>query len=373
MNKKMFKKEIRVLMKEIAGNKKSAASFVIAILAAVGSVSANLSQVSVENTSAAQTTGDMTFEVDVQDSLSVQITTPTTPATGNIDNFLRNTVSLDVSTNASNGFTASMYSENSTNLVHTTLGSSYNIPTLAGNVTRANFVDGASSATDHWGYSLGEFTLDGTSQSSDGDISAGLTTGIYKPMVTSNSSNSPITIMDGATIAKKSGTRNVYFGTRVSSAKPSGTYSNTVVFSVVTGAINNTNPATPTNPVTPATDTVANDSAATYTGDTGTGASQGVGISGTTGTTVYTTTSSASTTETITTQVTGGDNRSSYAAPQGVQSVTPAVATTTTNVNEDNTMLSSALAATAVVAGTSGAVFFLLAKKRDDDDDEEES
>ncbi|MBR2855732.1 hypothetical protein IKE99_02190 [Candidatus Saccharibacteria bacterium] len=366
MNKKMFKKEIRVLMKEIAGNKKSAASFVIAILAAVGSVSANLSQVSVENTSAAQTTNDMTFEVDVQDSLSVQITTPTTPATGDIDDFLRNTVSLDVSTNANNGFTASMYSKSSTDLEHTTLGSSYSIPTLAGEITRDDFVNGTNSAPDHWGYSLGEFTLDGASQSSLGDTSAGLATGRYEPMHTSNN---PITIMNGATIAKKSGTRNVYFGTRVSSAKPSGTYSNTVVFSVVTGAIDaGTNPATPTNPVTPATDTVANDSAATYTGD-----ARGVGISGTTGTTVYTTTSSTSTTETITTQVTGGDNRSSYASPQGVQSVTPAVATTTTNVNEDNTMLSSALAATAVVAGTSGAVFFLLAKKRDDDDDEEES
>ena len=58
-----------------------------------------------------------TFQVNVVESLSVSITAPRGGASGNINTFLRNTVSLSVTSNNANGFTASMYAKN-TNLTN---------------------------------------------------------------------------------------------------------------------------------------------------------------------------------------------------------------------------------------------------------------
>lgn len=296
------------------------------------------------------------FRVNVVETLTVSLT-PSTSASGSMDTFLRNDVSLAVNTNNASGFTASMYYKDSTT---TSLKSgSNNLPTLSSQSTRGAF------PANYWGYSLGEYTLDGVTQSNYslnsktyGETTAGNNSGNYYPII--NTSANPIIVMDGATTVKSSGTQNVYFGAKGNAALPAGTYAGIVVFNVVTGVIDNNNPVTPTNPDTPGDDT-PNDNSATYTGSTGTGATQGVGSSGYTGTTVYTTTSGGTTT----TEISGGDITSSY--PLGVTE------NTVSNIGRGTT-IATGLAAAAAVAGTSGVFFFVLAipNKDDDDDDEEE-
>ena len=82
-------------------------------------------------------------------------------------------------------------------------------------------------------------------------------------------------------------------------------------------------------------------------------------------TTSYTTVAHSGSTTTTTTEVSGGDNRSGYVAPQGVTS------TTTTNIGE-GTPLATGLVITSTVAAASGIAFFIIAKRRKDDEDEEE-
>lgn len=353
-------------MKEISGNSKSVASFAIALLTLVGAISVNLSRVSLDDASADECTDatcNTTFEVNVQDSLTVSITPVEDNATGNAGTFLRDQINLDVSSNVSNGFTASMYSSadnassTKTDLSHTTLGSSYVIPTLSSSAQRSS-----NDFTDHWGYSLQSATLDGKTY---GETDAGNNSSTYHPLT--DSTSTPIKLIT-AGAGTKTGSQHIYFGTKASSSKPAGTYANTVVISVVTGTINNDNPITPTNPVNPTTD-IPNNGTATYTGSTGTGATQGVGTSGSTGTTVYTTTSTSAGITTTTTQVSGGDVTSSYTSPQGVRSTEYNAAS---GVTQGDSALPIGLAVTAGLAATAGTVFFILAKKDDDDDDEEE-
>ena len=320
------------------------------------------------NTVFAATPHNATFQVNVKETLSVSITRPSTGATGDIEEFLRNDFVISVISNNSEGFRASMYADvvgNTVPLTNTSLGSA-TLPTL----TNGSGIARSSFPANYWGYSLGQYTLDGTVQNSYtlsgktySETAAGNDNSNYYPMV--NSSANPIIIMDGTSQnngpAKNTGTQNIYFGAKGDSSTASGTYTGTVIISVVSGGIdNNDNPVTPTNPDTPSDDT-PNDNAATYTGSTGTGATQGVGSSGTTGTTVYTTTSG----NTTTTEISGGDNRSAYANPQGE------LYETFSNI-ADGSMPITGLVMASSVAAVTGFTFFIFAYRDDDDDDEEE-
>lgn len=305
---------------------------------------------------------DANFQVNVKETLSVSITRPSSPASGGVDEFLRNDFLISVVNNNTAGFTASMYADiadNNISLTNTTL-STAKLPTLASSSTRSAF------PANYWGYSLGEYTLNGTVQNSYtlnshsyGETAAGNNSGNYYPMT--NSSASPITIIDGATTPKTTGSQNIYFGAKGNASTASGTYTGTVIVSVVSGVIDNNNPITPTNPDTPADDT-PNNNTATYTGSTGTGATQGVGsTSGAVGTTVYTTTSG----NTTTTEVSAGDNRSAYASPQGERYET------FSSIADGSLPITGLIMASSVAAVT-GLTFFVLAYRDDDDDEDEE-
>lgn len=367
MNKKDFKQELKVLTKEITCRNHSAAWIIAAILLGVGSVATSIATIPQGDSTAANCTSspcNTSFNVHVQDAISVTITSPSSSATGNVNTFLRNKVSLAVNSNVTNGFTASMYSSDSnaattkTYLTHTTLGTGQYIPTLSAGYVKSSF------PTNYWGYSLASASLNGNTY---GETDAGNDSSRYYGLA---DKTAPITVLTAAS-GTKSGSQTIYFGTKANTSKPSGTYSNTVVFSVVTGTINNSsNPAVPTNPATPSMDT-PNDSSPTYTG-TGT---VGVGVTNSSGTTIYTTTSTSGSgstaTSTTKTQVSGGDNSSSYTytTPQGV--VTKNASETQTNIVEGSS-LPIGLAATAGAAATAGVVFFIVAKKRDNDDEDEE-
>ena len=267
------------------------------------------------------------FNVNVREVLSVSITTPTTWASGDIDTFLRNPISLDIVTNNANGFTASMTTKtNDTSLINTSKNS-VTLPTLSASTTRANF------PANYWGYSLD-------------DTPAGNTASNYAALVGAGST--PITIL--ASNSAATGHKDFYFGAKANVTKASGTYSGTVVISVVSGVIdNNTNPVIPTNPDTPN----PTPNTATYNPTHGTT------------TYTYTNTNSGSNTTTTTTEVSSGDSRSvyeGYTPPQGV------TYSTTSRVSNLST-LTTGLAIASSVAATSGAFFLFAARREEDDDD----
>lgn len=355
MNKNVFNKNLRALLLEATYHKKTYASIVAVLALSAWAIASSFASLPSSDTSAV--TQNATFQINVQDSIAVAVTAPTTGATGDVNEFLRNTVDVSVNSNVTNGFTASMYSRSDTNLTHTMLGSSYYIPTMSSSATRGSF------PVNTWGYSLKSSSLDGKTY---GETDAGNTSSTYYPLTTSTST--PIKILEAAS-GVKSGTQSIYFGAKANTDKPAGTYRNTVVISVVTGVIdsgsNPTNPITPTNPVTPGTDPNPGDNVPVYTG---TNSTTGTGVSGSHGTTVYTTrsTNSGAGTTTTTTEVSAGDNRDSYAAAQGVS------VSTQTNIVEEGSMLPLGLAATAATAATAGIIFFIIAKRDDDDDEDEE-
>lgn len=354
MNTHNFQQNLRAVMLEATYHKKTYLSAIMLLTLAAWIAASGLASVIANNTSAAES-ANTSFQVNVQDTIAVAVTTPVSGATGNVDEFLRNTVDVSINTNVSNGFTASMYSRDNTNLTHTMLGSSYYIPTMSNSSQRSSF------PVNTWGYSLKSASLDGKTY---GETDAGNNNSTYYPLT--DSTTSPIKVMTAAS-GTKSGTQSIYFGAKANAEKPAGTYLNTVVLSVVTGAVDSTtNPITPTNPATPSTDSNPNDTVPVYTGNTST---TGTGISGTAGTTVRTvrvTNSSATPpSTTTTTEVSAGDNTSSYAPAQGVS------VTSQSNIVEQGSSLPLGLAATAVSTATAGVIFFVLAK-RDEDDDEEE-
>ncbi len=308
---------------------------------------------------------DVSFEVNVKEALSVAITTPSSWAEGTpVDNngswstdFLRNSVTVEVAANGSTGFTASMYSADNTTSLKNTSKASETLSTLDGQYTKSAF------PLNKWGYSLGEYTLNGVAQNSYtlngnsyGETIEGNGASKYYPLV--SDSSSPIIIMDGATTPKSYGTQNIYFGAKAGLAQASGTYTGTVIINVVTGVIDSTtNPVTPVNP---ATDNDPSSTNPTYADNYGT--------NGNSGWTVFTSTSSGTDTETTTTQVSEGDNRSvydGYADPHGV------VESTASNIS-NNTPLATGLAATASAAAATGLFFFIVAKRREDDEEEDE-
>ena len=273
---------------------------------------------------------DTTFQVNVVESLTVTLTTPSEGASGNMKTFLRNDVNLAVTTNNTSGFVASMYSSGTTNLTNTTSGGSETIETLSANTTR-------SDVMNKWGYSLGG--------ESWGDTESGDDTSTYKALQTSSS---PISVLSASSATTAS--RDIYFGTRANAAKPSGTYTGTVVFGVVSGQS-----STPVVPSDPAENSDTSASTATYDNTNNRNR------------TVYYDTSTSGGETTTTAEVSSGDTTNSYnyAAAQGVTERTTASIAS-------GTPLATGLAVTAAVAATSGAIFFILAKRKKDDDDEED-
>ncbi|MBQ3433274.1 hypothetical protein IJG22_03225 [Candidatus Saccharibacteria bacterium] len=361
MNKQNLKSSLRASILEATYRKKIYAGLAFVTALSAWALSSSLATLSANDSSAITCIAgecDIPFQVNVQDIIAVEVTTQDVGTTGNINEFLRNTVDIEINSNVSNGFTATMYSRNNTNLTHTILGSEYNIPTMSNSSARSSF------PTNTWGYSLKSASLDGKTY---GETDLGNDSSNYYPLTTSTST--PIKVLEAAS-GTKTGTQSIYFGTKVNAEKPSGTYSNTVVISVVTGTIENDpnnpdyNPITPTDPVTPGTDSNPNDGTAVYTGEN----THGTGISGTRGTTVYTSRNSHSynDTTTTTTEVSAGDHTGSYAPAQGVS------VTTQTNIVEGGSMLPIGLAATSIATATAGVIFFVLAKRDEDDEDEEE-
>ena len=273
------------------------------------------------------------FQVNLQESLAVTLTTPDTGATGNlsydstsgkwVSELLRNRITLHIMTNNPSGFTASMTSDSTTSAALTNSLSALSndtIPTLSANWTRSN-----TTNTKFWGWS------------GDDDNE----TGTYHQVALKNAT--PNTLATGTSEV----TKNIWFGSKADSTIASGTYEGTVIISVVTGVISDPgNPITPTNPVVPGT---IPDSTPTYNN----------------GVTAYTTTTTDSTnhTTTNTTKINPGNTTQySYADPAGV---------TTTVVNE-GTPLATGLAVTSAIAATTGIFFLIAAKRRKDDEEDEE-
>lgn len=282
------------------------------------------------------------FQIDVGETLTVAVTTPNTWASGNltydptlerwVSDFLRNAVTLDVSTNNNNGFTASMTSDSTTSaaLINTATSiSNDTIPTLANATTwtRSN-----TTNTLFWGYSLDDNNESGT----------------YRGLPLKG--GTPVTVLSSNT--SSAGSQTIYFGAKADSTVASGVYEGAVVISVVSDVITtpsdnpNDNPVIPTNPATPSDAEPTNPS-----------------YNPTHNRTVYNAPSvvnGENETVTDTTVVSRGDTRTIYANPQGV-----------TRINE-GTPLATGLAVTAGVATTTGIFFFILAKRRKEDDEEED-
>lgn len=268
-----------------------------------------------------------TFNVNVQESLSVSIATPATWASGSVGSFLRNKVSVNVVSNNSAGFTASMTTKTTDTALTNTAKNTYTIPTLSSAVQKGSF------PANYWGYSLD-------------DTDAGNNSSTYNALVGAGST--PVTILSSANAT--TGSKDFYFGAKADITKASGTYMGTVVISVVSGVVDNsTNPITPTNPVTPGTDQVAN-----Y--DSGSGR------------TSYTYSSTSGSTKTTTTQISSGDNRSAYEGYTPPQGVTRSAKTSTSN----GANLAAGLGIAAAIAATSGFFLFVAVRRGDEDDDEDE-
>lgn len=282
------------------------------------------------------------FQVNVKEALSVSISIPSSWASGDIDEFLRNKVSLSVNTNNTAGFTASMTMKTATTSLVNTSKNTITLPTLSARSTRRSF------PANYWGYSLG--TTATLNNQTYNETNEGNLNSYYYPLV--NNTATPITVLTSNSAS--TGSQDIYFGAKGNASLASGTYVGTVVINVVSGVIdNNTNPITPTDPVTPGPEEIAEYEPAP-TGNSASGA------------TSYTYRRSSSGTSTTTTEITEGNNVSaydSYTPPQGVFS------DTTTNLSEGSDLVTT-LATAASVATASGLFFFIAAKRREVDEDE---
>lgn len=265
--------------------------------------------------------------VNIGEILSVTVDTPAAWAQGNVDTvngsaLLRNKVTLTVASNNEAGFKASMFSKTTTDLVNKTKATA-TIPTLNTSTTAASFPVNA------WGYSTN-------------DADAGLTGANYSAMETS-----PIAIANPTSPASLS--QDIFFGARADATKDSGTYANTVVFTVVSGVITED----PENPENPGTDTPTDPNTPGIIDDNNS-SNRPIG-----GNAIATTTGDEKTDDTIS----NGNITNSYADPYGV---------TKTSIGT-GTPLATGLAVTAGVAATTGFIFFIIAKrKKDEEEDDEE-
>ena len=284
-----------------------------------------------------QAFADTEITVTAEEMLTVQVTTPTVTPTGTPTadgTFLLNTVGLTVATNNANGFSASMTTETTNTALKNESDSSVTIPVLTASTSKSSF------PANYWGFSTDDST--------------------YTSIAPYGSSTPTYVASSAASDTAVS--RNLYFGAKANTSQASGTYSNTVIISVVSG-VNTNNPTTPDNPITPGSDSDPTDTNPTYVEPTSGNTTPGGSA---TGATVYTRTSSTSnTTTTGTTVTTGNTVGSTYVSPAGVVSTTAAIV-------DEGTPLATGLAVTAGVAATAGAIFFIIAKRRRDDEDEED-
>lgn len=276
----------------------------------------------------AAVTQNTTFNVNVQEFLSVSITTPTEWASGAASTFLRNKVNLTVESNNPGGFTASMTTKTTETALINTSKSTETLPRL----TSSQVVRGAFPS-NQWGYSTT-------------DSEAGNSSSYYKPVP--SFTETPATILTNA----QGNSKDFYFGAKFANDKAAGTYVGTVVISVVTGVIDdNTNPVTPVNPVNPSNEeTPAYDSGRNTTAYT------------------YRRTGNGGTSSTTTTEITSGDNRSAYenyTPPQGVTYSTASKIGT-------GVTIATGLGIAASIAATSGYFFLAAARREGEDDDEDD-
>ena len=279
------------------------------------------------------------FNINVTEVLTVSLTAPTTWAQGDVDTLLLNKIGVSATTNNSVGALVSMYADattlNNTSTYSSTDSATY-INTLASNSTASAF------PSDRWGYSI----------LTDANASTASTTATYQAMTTS-SSLIPVVTASGA---GTTGSTNVFFGAKASSAKNSGTYAQTINFVAVTGTVDTSNPTNPTNP-TVITDTTPASNTATYSSSTDQTSYTTRSTSGTaTGDT--TTEGVSGERKTTTTNINPGDTTSSYANAAGVT-------TTTTS----SSSVAIALGVAAAVAAVSGTAFYLAGKNRSDDEE----
>lgn len=312
-------------------------------MAAVGALAISTNIIS--PISKAAESGETEFSVILEEALTVSITEPTTWASGNTDDLLRNKITVTALTNNKNGATVSMYAD-SNKLEHKTLYSASDATSYINTLDTSTYTK-ATFPANAWGYSLT-------------DTAAGVDSASYLPIVTDTAH--PVTVLTYSFGSADAATKDVFFGARSSSSKKSGTYGQTVNFVAVTDTIDtSTNPAVPVEPTNPAPaeDNTTNNVAVydstnnrttytTRTTTTGSGTGSSAGVSGNT--------------KTTTTTVTTGNTTNTYQPPAGV---------TTSGMNSGSSV-AGALAVAAAVAATSGTLFFILAKRRDDDDDEEE-
>lgn len=289
--------------------------------------------------------GSGSFSATVDEMLTVTLDTGSTSASGTPTSggqLLRTKVGLQVATNNTTGFSASMTTSSATTNLSNSAGSTdaYKIPVLTSNYTKSDF------PANYWGYSYDD-TQDGSDSST------------YRP-IAALGADSPSYIMNSAASSSVV-SKDIYFASKATTTKAAGHYTNSVVISVVSG-VNTSEPTTPTNPVKPSDDITPNDG----TGDPGDNGGTYVDSANSTVTRAdydsrYTTTI---------TQVSSGNTTNSYSKPQGVTNTTNTT-TTTATINE-GTPLATGLAVTAGVAAVAGIVFFIVAKKKQDDEDEEE-
>lgn len=317
-----------------------------------------LTPIMIFNSVSAANPESLTFQVNIDEVLTMSVTDPATWASGGLTNcnaagtvctsdFLRNKVNVSATTNNGNGVTVSMYANDLTlhnqTVYDSTKADTY-IPTLPADYT-VNDSTASTFPVNNWGYSvMDEDTL--------------LVGAVYKALQTSANPIQLFSTVDETTHTRTNitGQKNVFFGAKADSSKQSGTYAQTVYFVGVTGVIDTENPAVPTNPSepNPISQIAQYDSSK--------------GISGGDGQTRYTTrTTTGSGTSPITgakdttaTNVTSGDTRGTYTQAAGV----------TSSSGDNSSALATALAVSAAVTAASGAAF-LLAAKRDKDDEEE--
>lgn len=266
------------------------------------------------------------FRVEITEVLTVSVTTPDTWAHGLSTaggTFLRNTIGLNIDSNNEGGFTTSMAAKTATTALTNKDNSNYTIPTFADS---NGHVRGTSFQANFWGWSTNDSSETGTYYA-------------IKP------SGSPSTLDALSRSSAGNSHGDLYLGANANTSTPSGTYTNTIVISVVGGVINESNPITPANPVTP---TNPGTTTPTYVADVTNPSAPG--YDATAGYTAYTTTATDTTTTpnttTITTNINSGDTHSAYAAPQGVSSSSPAA--------EESSPIPIILAAVGGVAATSG-------------------
>ena len=267
---------------------------------------------------------DTSFNVNINEMLSVNISYPDFWASGTINEFLTNKIGISVITNNPAGFVASMKSASSSpNLINLT-DSSYAIPTISDvSVTINDATDsGDDFPANHWGYSV-----------VNGSAAVPLT---YYPMV--GSGDYPIEVAR-SNVATNEIAKDIYFAAKTDGSVASGTYANKVIISIVPGVA--------PDPIDDPIDEPIIDPGGPIVPGPGPDIPISMSVNPQPGLMSVATTTS-----------------SSYAKPAGVND------TTISNVNE-GVPLAAGLAVAAGVSAAAGAIFFVVAKRRRKDEDDD--